>query len=322
MTTCPVTDARPPRPLAFRALRSLFLLVTLTAVVATPAWAATKSKSKSKSKVRAATSALVVKSNVALVVDQDTGEILVSKNADTVTPIASLTKLMTALVVIDGRLPMDEMLEIGDEDHDREKHTTSRLRTGTRLTRGDLMLLSLMSSENRAALALGRHYPGGRTKFVAAMNAKARSLGMASTRFADPAGLSSDNVSTARDLLRLLSAADAVDLIRNDSTQTEGTVMVRGRPLQFVNTNRLVRSASRDWNIGLQKTGFTNEAGRCLVMRATTAERRLSMVFLDSVGTLTRFADASRVRQHLLRQASAKRVPVSTPVALGPKTAS
>lgn len=243
-----------------------------------------------------------LKSNAVLVVDQETGESLVSKNADVVMPIASLTKLMTALVVIDGRLPMDEMLEISNDDVDRDKHTRSRLAVGTRLSRGDMMLLALMASENRAAMALSRGYPGGRQAFLVAMNAKAQSLGMKSTRFADAAGLSSQSVSTARDLLRLVSAADSQALIRRDTTQPEGTVQVRGRPLTFVNTNRMVRN-SRNWDIELQKTGFTNEAGRCLVMRATTLDRRLSMVFLNSFGTLTRFADAARVRKHLEQQA-------------------
>jgi D-alanyl-D-alanine endopeptidase (penicillin-binding protein 7) len=294
--------------------RTLTLLVAACALlVAGPVSARKASK---------APTSLTLKSNVALVVDQDTGEVLVSKNVDTVTPIASLTKLMTALVVTEAKQPTDEILEITKEDLDVEKHTTSRLNPGTRLSRSDMLLLALMSSENRAAMALSRNYPGGRKAFVARMNAKAKSLGMTSTHFTDPAGLSQQNVSTARDLLRLISAADSVDLIRRDSTRIEDTVMVRGRPLQFVNTNRLVRAESREWDIGLQKTGFTNEAGRCLVMRATTLERRLSMVFLDSVGTLTRFADARRVRQHLQRQQATRRGPVLTPVAIGNSTAS
>ncbi|MDB5970218.1 MAG: hypothetical protein JWQ90_2668 [Hydrocarboniphaga sp.] len=248
---------------------------------------------------------LALKSTAVLVVDQETGESLISKNADVVMPIASLTKLMTAMVVIGAQLPMDEVLEIDNDDVDREKHTASRLAVGTRLSRANLLLLALMASENRAAMALSRGYPGGRTAFIARMNETARSLGMNSTRFADPAGLSSQTVSTARDLLRLVSAADTQDLIRRDSTQAEGTVLVRGRPLTFVNTNRMVRYP-RDWDIGLQKTGFTNEAGRCLVMRATTLNRKLSMVFLNSIGTMTRFADATRVRRRLELQASGR----------------
>jgi len=241
---------------------------------------------------------LPLKSFAVLVVDQDTGEPLISKNADVVVPIASLTKLMTALVVLDARQPMNEMLEISDDDVDHEKHTHSRLVVGTRLSRADMLLLALMSSENRAAMSLSRAYPGGRAAFIARMNAKARALGMNSSHFADPAGLSAETTSTARDLLRLVSAADAQAVIRNDSTHTEEAVLVHQHRLKFVNTNRMVRN-NRDWDIELQKTGFTNEAGRCLVMRATTLNHTLSMVFLNSVGTLTRFADARRVREHL-----------------------
>lgn len=244
-----------------------------------------------------------LRSFAVLVVDQDTGESLISKNADVVVPIASLTKLMTALVVLDAHLPMDEMLEIDNDDIDRERHTRSRLAVGTRLSRADMLLLALMASENRAAMALSAAYPGGRTAFITHMNAKARALGMTSSHFADPAGLSNETTSTARDLLRLVNAADAQAVIRDDSTREEGTVLVRRHAMRFVNTNRMVRN-SRDWDIELQKTGFTNEAGRCLVMRATTLNHTLSMVFLNSVGTLTRFADARRVREHLEQRAT------------------
>lgn len=237
-----------------------------------------------------------LKSNVVLVVDQQTGETLISKNADVKTPIASLTKLMTGLVVLDAGLPLDEELEVGSEDVDREKNTRSRLAIGTRLSRHDLMLLALMSSENRAAMALSRHFPGGRTAFVERMNAKAAALDMTSTRFTDPTGISSRNVSTAHDLLLLMKAAHQYPLIRSLSTHPEHTVRVRGTPVKFVNSNRLVRGASQ-WDIEMQKTGFTNEAGRCLVMQANTQNRKLSMIFLDSFGTLTRYADATRVRQ-------------------------
>jgi D-alanyl-D-alanine endopeptidase (penicillin-binding protein 7) len=287
--------ARPtPPPLRFPTRPLLIVLSLLLAIIADPALAKAKSKGKPRED-------LTLRSNSVLVVDQDSGEVLIAKNADVVAPIASLTKLMTALVVVEAKLPMDEMLTLGKDDLDREKHTQSRLKVGSRLSRSELMLLALMSSENVAALALGRNYPGGRTAFVAKMNEKAASLGMKSTRFADPAGLSSRNVSTARDLLRLLAAADSQEMIRRYTTQPEATVRVRGGPVQYVNSNRMVRSA-RDWQIGLQKTGFTNEAGRCMVMRATTLDRRLSMVFLNSFGTLTRFADAGRVRKILQKQ--------------------
>lgn len=247
----------------------------------------------------AAVDVSVVKSRAALVVDLDTGEILAAKNAGAVAPVASLTKLMTALVVLQSKLPPDEMLEISDADVDREKRTPSRLKVGTRLTRDDLMLLSLMASENRAAMALSRHYPGGREGFLAAMNAKAQRLGMHATWFADPAGLSSRSVSTARDLHLLLAAAEREPLIRAYSIWREHTVRVGRRRVKFINSNRLVRGAR--WDIGLQKTGFTNEAGRCLMMEVTVAKRRLAMIFLDSVGKLTRYGDASRVRRQLER---------------------
>jgi serine-type D-Ala-D-Ala endopeptidase (penicillin-binding protein 7) len=259
--------------------------------------------------VRAADRSL--RSNSVLVVDQDTGETLISKNADDVVPIASLTKLMTALVVLDAHQPMDQVLEVSDDDVDQVKHTRSRLVVGTRLSRSDMLLLALMASENRAALTLSESYPGGRKAFVAQMNIKARALGMTSSHFADPAGLSDETTSTARDLLRLLNAADEHAVIRRDSTQPEATVMVRRREMTFVNTDRMVRSGRDDWDIELQKTGFTNEAGRCLVMRATTLNRTLSMVFLNSVGTLTRFADARRVREQLAHTSREPRHPAA-----------
>lgn len=246
-----------------------------------------------------------LRSYAALVVDEDSGQAVISKNADVVLPIASVTKLMTALVVLDAHPAMDEVLEVGQEDVDLEKHTHSRLAVGTRLSRSDMLLLALMSSENRAAMALSRAYPGGRAAFVKQMNAKARALGMASSHFADPAGLSEESVSTAHDLARLVKAAYAQPLIRKDTTHTEQTVLVRRHLVKFVNTNRMVRHENADWDIALQKTGFTNEAGRCLVMQATTLDRRLTLVFLNSSGTLTRFADARRVRQHLARHPAA-----------------
>jgi D-alanyl-D-alanine endopeptidase (penicillin-binding protein 7) len=242
---------------------------------------------------------LGLRSYAVLVVDRDTGEPLISKNADEVVPIASLTKLMTALVVLEGHPAMGETLEIDDADVDHEKHTHSRLSVGTRLPRSTMLLLALMSSENRAANALSRSYPGGRRAFIARMNSRARELGMSSTHFADPAGLSDDTTSTARDLLRLMNAASAQSVIRNDSTHDEETVRVRNHLVKFISTNRMVRSGDDNWDIELQKTGFTNEAGRCLVMRANVLNRRLSMVFLNSAGTLTRFADARRVRDQI-----------------------
>ncbi|CAG2144700.1 hypothetical protein LMG31506_03061 [Cupriavidus yeoncheonensis] len=241
--------------------------------------------------------ALALRSSVALVMDQNTNEVLFQKNPSAVLPIASITKLMTALVVTDARLPMDEVLTITEEDKDTEKHSSSRLRFGTQLTRQEMLLLALMSSENRAASALGRSYPGGLPAFVQAMNHKARELGMNDSHFVDSNGLSSSNVSSAMDLVRMVNAAYRNPTIREFSTQTETEVNVMGRTQHYVSTNRLVRGGN--WDIGLQKTGFISEAGQCLVMQAKVNGRNVVMVFLDSVGKLSRFADATRVRDWL-----------------------
>ncbi len=238
-------------------------------------------------------------SSVAMVVDQRTHEVLFSKNPNAVLPIASITKLMTALVVMEARLPLDEILTITSQDIDTEKNSHSRLRVGAELSREDLLLLALMSSENRAASALGRNYPGGITAFVSAMNRKARELGMRDSRFVDSSGLSSSNVSSANDLVRMVGAAYRDPLIRRFSTQSEHTVAMGRQNMQFVSSNRLVRYRGDDWQIGLQKTGYISEAGRCLVMQARIQDRPVIMVFLDSNGKLTRFADAQRVRTWL-----------------------
>ncbi|AOY94281.1 peptidase S11 [Cupriavidus sp. USMAA2-4] len=247
--------------------------------------------------LRETADALALRSSVALVMDQDTNEVLFQKNPNAVLPIASITKLMTATVVLEARQPMDEMLTITEEDRDTEKHSGSRLRFGAQLSRHDMLLLALMSSENRAASALGRNYPGGLPAFVQAMNRKARELGMNDTHYVDSNGLSSSNVSSAVDLARLVNAAYRNPTIREFSTQTEYEVNVLGRPLHYVSTNRLVRGGN--WDIGLQKTGFISEAGQCLVMQARVHGRNVVMVFLDSVGKLSRFADATRVRDWL-----------------------
>lgn len=238
---------------------------------------------------------LDLKSSVALVIDQDTQEVLISKNDSAVLPIASLTKLMTGLLISEARLPMDEMITITQEDVDTEKFTGSRLRVGATLTRGELMHLALMSSENRAANALGRTYPGGLPAFVSLMNAKARMLGMNDTRYVEPTGLSSKNQSSAQDLATLVKAAYDDPLLRELSTSPEHQVAVGNRTLQYRNTNRLVKNP--DWTIGLQKTGYIAEAGQCLVMQAKIAGRKLIMVFLDSAGKLSRIGDAERVRR-------------------------
>ena len=238
---------------------------------------------------------LELKSGVALVLDQDTNEVLFSKNSEAVLPIASLTKLMTAVVVTEAQQPLDEIVTITDEDIDTEKGSRSRLRVGTQLRREDMLHLALMSSENRAANALGRSYPGGLAAFVAAMNHKARALGMNDTHYVEPTGLSSRNQSSARDLATLVKAAHEVPLIRELSTSPEYMVEVGNRNVQFRNTNGLVKSP--EWEIGLQKTGYISEAGRCLVMQAKMAGRHLIMVFLDSAGKYSRIGDAERVRR-------------------------
>lgn len=240
---------------------------------------------------------LDLKSSVALVMDQDTNEVMLSKNPEAVLPIASLTKLMTAVVVVEAHLPLDDAITITSDDVDTEKNSSSRLAVGSTLSRGELLHLALMSSENRAAHALGRTYPGGLSAFVSAMNAKARLLGMHDTRYVDPTGLNSGNQASARDLATLVKAAYQQPLIRELSISPEHAVRLGNRQLQFRNTNSLVRSPS--WDIGLQKTGYIVEAGRCLVMQASMAGRKFIMVFLDSAGKYSRQADAERVRRWL-----------------------
>jgi D-alanyl-D-alanine endopeptidase (penicillin-binding protein 7) len=239
--------------------------------------------------------ALDLKSSAALVIDQETREVLFSKNDHAVLPIASLTKLMTGLLVSEARLPMDESITITQDDVDTEKGSSSRLRIGTTLSRGELLHLALMSSENRAAHALGRTYPGGLSTFVSMMNAKARMLGMRDTSYVEPTGLSSRNQSSAQDLALLVNAASSNAMVRELSTSPNYQVAVGSRMLQYNTTNRLVRSP--DWEIGVQKTGYISEAGQCLVMQTKIAGRKLIMVFLDSAGKLSRIGDAERVRR-------------------------
>jgi D-alanyl-D-alanine endopeptidase (penicillin-binding protein 7) len=241
----------------------------------------------------------ILQSSGVLVLDPASGQTLYSKNADHAAPIASITKLMTAMVVLDAKLNLDEVLEIGTEDIDLIKNTNSRLPVGSHFRRDDLMRLSLMASDNRAASALGRHYPGGLGAFVDAMNAKGKSLGLVNTRFVDSSGLQPGNVSSAMDLGKLVAAASHYELIREYSTT--GAVEVQlpesKRKLSFVNTNALVRNS--DWKIGLSKTGFINESGKCLVMHAMIANQPIVIVLLDSWGRLTRVGDANRIRKWL-----------------------
>ena len=245
---------------------------------------------------------LDLKSSVALVIDQDTKEVLLSKNDHAVLPIASLTKLMTGLLISQAKLPMEEPITITQDDVDTEKGSRSRLTVGTTLTRGELLHLALMSSENRAAHALGRTYPGGLETFVGLMNSKARQLGMADTRYVEPTGLSSRNQSSARDLATLVNVAHGDPLLRELSTSPSYEVAVGARTLQYNNTNGLVKNPT--WDIGLQKTGYISEAGRCLVMQAQVAGRKLIMVFLDSAGKFSRLGDAERVRHWVESKAS------------------
>ena len=266
---------------------------------------------KSKLGVQSAMTTAALSSSAALVVDQISGEVLFEKNPNTVLPIASITKLMTALVVAEADLPMDEMLTITQEDADLEKGVKSRLAVGTRLTRGEFMHLALMSSENRAAHLLGRNYPGGLDAFVAAMNIKAKHLGMTDSRFVEPTGLSASNVSSPRDLVRLVEESHRVEEIREYSTARKLNIRVRGRDTQFINTNALARGDQ--WDLGVSKTGFIREAGRCLVMQAEVDRRPVIMIMLDASGKEQRLRDAERLRRWIIQQAD--QAPRSNPSA-------
>ncbi|MDP1651699.1 MAG: D-alanyl-D-alanine endopeptidase [Rhodocyclaceae bacterium] len=236
-----------------------------------------------------------LKSTAVTVIDQNTGNVLYEKNASAVVPIASITKLMPAMVALDAQPSLAETLTIGEADVDTVKGTHSRLSVGTQLNREEMLRLALMSSENRAASALSRHYPGGRAAFVAAMNAKAQALGLTETRFSDPTGLTPENVSSARDLAKMVDAAHQYPLIREFSTSEEYHVAIRGRPQTFRNTNALVRNDG--WTIGLSKTGYISEAGKCLVMQVWLDNKPTIIVLLDSWGKLTRIGDANRIKR-------------------------
>jgi D-alanyl-D-alanine endopeptidase (penicillin-binding protein 7) len=232
-----------------------------------------------------------------VVASQTTGKVIFEKDADVAMPIASITKLMTAMVVLDARQSLAQMLTVTDADIDRLKGTGSRLAIGTRLSREAMLNLALMSSENRAASALARHYPGGAKAFVAAMNIKARMIGLSDTHFADSTGLDPNNVSSARDLARMVSAASTYPLIREFSTADERMVRVGKRTHRFGNSNSLVRDPG--WDVALSKTGFIREAGRCLVMQAWVRDEPMIIVLLNSEGRYTRTADAKRIKQWL-----------------------
>jgi D-alanyl-D-alanine endopeptidase (penicillin-binding protein 7) len=251
-----------------------------------------------------------LKSSAALVIEQGGGAVLYAKNVDAVVPIASITKLMTAMVVLDAQLPLNEGVMVAVADLDDIKGTRSRLKVGTTLTRGELLRLALMSSENRAAAALGRAYPGGTRAFVAAMNQKAMELGMWRSRFVDGTGLSSENVSTAQDLVKLAEAAYQYGAIRQYTTDSDHKIrLANGKTVTYRNSNGLVRSP--DWRIGLSKTGYISEAGRCLVIQARIAAKPVIIVLLDSWGKLTRIGDANRIKRWMETHNSLRAAPRS-----------
>lgn len=250
---------------------------------------------------------LAVQSAAALVIEQENGNSLYQKNASAVVPIASITKLMTAMVVLDSMPNLQTQITISDQDVDYLRGSRSRLHVGATMTRETALLLALMSSENRAATALARYYPGGMPAFLAAMNEKAQALGMQNTRFEDPTGLTSNNVSTAHDLAKMVMAAYRYPLIREFSTTAGATVEISNRSLDFHNTNQLVRSNS--WDIGLSKTGYIQEAGKCLVMQARVAEKPVVIVLLDSADKLTRIGDANRIKRWIESAAVAHKLP-------------
>lgn len=257
-----------------------------------------------------------VQSSGVFVLDPVSGQTLFAKNADQQAPIASITKLMTAMVVLDAKLAMDEAIELTSEDIDTIKNTHSRLPIGSHFRRDDLMRLALMASDNRAASALGRNYPGGLAAFVEAMNAKAQALGLTQTHYVDSSGLSPQNVSSPADLAKLVAAASQYDVIREYSTTGAVNVQLPDskRTMHFVNTNALVRSS--DWKIGLSKTGYINEAGKCLVMQAMIANQPVVIVLLDSWGRLTRVADANRIRRWIEKNAASGKM-ATTPLHSG-----
>jgi D-alanyl-D-alanine endopeptidase (penicillin-binding protein 7) len=280
-----------------RVMRRIVFAIVVTAIFA--GWGSAASAAGQKAKAQAEIGP-GLKSAAALVVDGKSGEVIFEHKADTVSPIASLTKLMTALVVLDAMQPLDEVITIKASDRWKGKGAFSHIPTGAKLTRGDLLRLALMASENLAARTLGTNYPGGLPAFVKTMNAKAKVLGMTRTHFDDPSGLSNGNVSTARDLVKLINAASRQQEIREFSTLHTHEVRLNKRMFLFRNTNLLI--GRDDWEILVQKTGFTNDAGQCLVMQTLVDERVVDMVFLISFGKLTRTADARRVRKWMAAQ--------------------
>jgi serine-type D-Ala-D-Ala endopeptidase (penicillin-binding protein 7) len=270
-------------------------LIAVCAMAGNAVAAQSASVERSNAAVAAKVRELKLKSTNVLVVDQINKRVLYAKKDEQVVPIASITKLMTALVVLEAKLPMDEWIAITRDDYDRVKRQPSRLGAGTSMSRGDLLKIMLMASENRAAAALARTYPGGTPAFVVAMNQKALELGMSETRFVDSTGLADENVSTARDLAWLVDAAYREPLIREHTTDRSHTVEInKGRKMQFANSNQMVRH--RQWEIGLSKTGYLDAAGRCLVMQATIGTTPVIIVLLHSYGKFSRIGDANRIK--------------------------
>jgi D-alanyl-D-alanine endopeptidase (penicillin-binding protein 7) len=244
---------------------------------------------------------LELRSHAAIVFDERDNEVIMARNAEEEVPVASLSKLMTAMVILDANLAMDEVITITKDDKDRIRYSRSRLRYGMQFTRKDLLLIALAASENRAALALARTYPGGTEAFINAMNHKAQSLGLTQTRFADSAGLSNDNVSTAQELMQLVKAASDYPVVRKYSTQTQQSIIDLNsqREITFGNTNRLVKKVA--WPISLSKTGFTKDAGNCLVMQTKINARPVIIVLLNSWGTLSKYGDSNRIKKWLIK---------------------
>ncbi len=306
---------------------ALLFLALLSAGLTTVDAAQTVEKSKAKPAVQkkksvpVATGAqqwqetrkLAVQSGAALVIEQSGGVPVFQKNANVVAPIASITKLMTAMVVLDSSPSLQAPIAISDDDIDYQRGSRSRLHVGSVLTREAALLLALMSSENRAANALARHYPGGMLAFIAAMNVKAQALGMRDTHFDDPTGLSSTNVSSAYDLARMVAAAHRYPLIREFSTMPEAMVEIGGREMAYRNTNPLVKSAA--WDVGLSKTGYIHEAGKCLVMQARVADKPVVIVLLDSAGRLTRVGDANRIKRWMESTQASRKLPTHAALA-------
>ncbi|HEX4917528.1 MAG TPA: serine hydrolase [Limnobacter sp.] len=280
-------------------LRRLFAvaIIAVFSWVQLPAHAGNSSNGK-RAGLSEAHDPLSLNSSVALVADADSLEVLYAKNPHVVLPIASITKLMTVVVTLEAGLDLNEVISITEEDIDYYKNTRSRLRPGNQFTRKELIHLALMASENRAASALGRHYPGGLAACVAQMNRRARQLGMYSTTFTETTGLSEQNRSSANDLARMVLHVQQFPMIRQFSTDPQFSVQSDKGVLSFRNTNRLIKK--KEWDIELQKTGFINEAGRCLVMKARVGDRNLIIVLLDAFGSQARMADAERIRQYVV----------------------